>query len=171
VAAAAEPASSPRPTPGAASLLYPRESPTRSERDLPGLWRFQLDAEYHGEAGGWFERGLPKPRLIPVPCSWNELFDDACGYLRTAWYETDFQLDPGWHGQRICLRFGSAVYRARVWLNGEYLGVHVGVTCPCVRRHDACAPRRVQPADSQHREQAPARPGPLGSRPQDGADV
>jgi beta-glucuronidase len=115
---------------GEASLLYPHESPTRATRDLSGLWRFQLDPGDRGEADRWFERGLPAPRRIPVPCSWNDLFDDARDYFGTAWYETDFHLDAGWRGRRVCLRFGSAVYRARVWLNGEYLGEHIGGHLP-----------------------------------------
>ena len=36
----------------------------------------------------------------------------------------------GWRGRRICLRFGSAVYHARGWLNGEYLGEHLGGHLP-----------------------------------------
>jgi len=115
---------------GEASLLYPHESPTRATRDLSGLWRFQLDPGDRGEADRWFAEGLPRPRQIPVPCSWNDLFDDARDYFGTAWYETEFQLDPGWRGRRIHLRFGSAVYHARVWLNGEYLGEHLGGHLP-----------------------------------------
>ncbi|HEY2481673.1 MAG TPA: glycoside hydrolase family 2 TIM barrel-domain containing protein [Caulobacteraceae bacterium] len=120
------------PARGAASLLYPHESPTRATRDLSGLWRFQLDPGDRGEADRWFAGGLPKARRIPVPCSWNDLFDDARDYFGTAWYETEFQLDPGWRGRRIHLRFGSAVYHARVWLNGEYLGEHLGGHLPFV---------------------------------------
>jgi beta-glucuronidase len=127
--AAAVPAQA-QPRRGEASLLYPHESPTRSARDLSGLWRFQLDPSDRGEGDRWFERGLPAPRQIPVPCSWNDLFDDARDYFGTAWYETEFQFDPGWRGRRVCLRFGSAVYHARVWLNGEYLGEHVGGHLP-----------------------------------------
>jgi beta-glucuronidase len=130
VAADATAQARPGVRPGEASLLYPHESPTRATRDLSGLWRFQLDPTDRGEAERWFERGLPAPRAIPVPCSWNDLFDDARDYFGTAWYETEFQLDPGWRGRRVSLRFGSAVYHARVWLNGEYLGEHVGGHLP-----------------------------------------
>jgi beta-glucuronidase len=125
-AAAAQPALARGP----ASLLYPHESATRASRDLSGLWRFQLDPQDRGETDRWFEAGLPKPRKIPVPCSWNDLFDDARDYFGTAWYETEFRLDPGWRGRRVNLRFGSAVYHARVWLNGQYLGEHVGGHLP-----------------------------------------
>jgi beta-glucuronidase len=115
---------------GPSTLLYPHESPTRSVRDLSGLWRFQMDPTDQGESQKWFAGGLPAPRPIPVPCSWNDLFDDARDYFGTAWYETEFQLDPGWRGRRLHLRFGSAVYHARVWLNGEYLGEHIGGHLP-----------------------------------------
>src|SRR5579862_5890665 len=89
-AAASQASAAPGPqaglTRGPASLLYPHESPTRSTRDLSGLWRFQLDPEDRGETGRWFETGLPASRPIPVPCSWNDLFDDARDYFGTAWY-------------------------------------------------------------------------------------
>ncbi len=68
-----------------ASLLYPHESVTRRVRDLSGLWRFALDPEDSGEARGW-THGLPAGRWIPVPCSWNDLFDDAKNYFGAAWY-------------------------------------------------------------------------------------
>ena len=124
-------AAGPAPLAGPTTLLYPHESATRATRDLSGLWRFHLDPEDKGEAARWFETGLPAgARSIPVPCSWNDLFDDARDYFGTAWYETEFQLDPGWSGRRVHLRFGSAVYHARVWLNGEYLGEHVGGHLP-----------------------------------------
>ena len=124
-------AAGPAPLAGPTTLLYPHESATRATRDLSGLWRFHLDPDDKGEAARWFETGLPTgARAIPVPCSWNDLFDDARDYFGTAWYETEFQLDPGWTGRRVHLRFGSAVYHARVWLNGEYLGEHVGGHLP-----------------------------------------
>ncbi len=111
------------------TILYPHESSTRRTRDLSGLWKFQLDPTDAGEPSRWFD-GLPKPRAIPVPCSWNDLFDDARNYFGTAWYETEIWIDAAWRGQRLHLRFGSAVYHAKVWLNGKLLGEHVGGHLP-----------------------------------------
>ncbi|GIL41671.1 beta-glucuronidase [Roseiterribacter gracilis] len=112
------------------TILYPHESSTRRTRDLSGMWKFQLDPTDAGEAARWFDSGLPKPRSIPVPCSWNDLFDDARNYFGTSWYETELWIDAAWKGQRIHLRFGSAVYHAKVWLNGKLLGEHVGGHLP-----------------------------------------
>jgi beta-glucuronidase len=59
--------------------------------DLSGLWRFQLDPQEEGEAQGW-AKALPAPRMIPVLCSWNDLFDDARDYLGLAWCQTEVAL-------------------------------------------------------------------------------
>ena len=97
-----------RPTDPRFTPLYPHESTTRSVRDLSGLWRFRLDPKDVGESERWCD-GLTNTRSIPVPCSWNDLFDDAADYFGAAWYETEFRLDPAWPGRRTHLRFGSAV--------------------------------------------------------------
>lgn len=79
------------------SPLYPHESPTRATRDLSGLWSFKLDPKDAGEQARWFD-GLPSPRRIPVPCSWNDLFDDAADYFDAAWYRpssSSIQAGPG----------------------------------------------------------------------------
>lgn len=110
-------------------LLYPHESATRSTRDLSGLWRFRLDPDGKGERERWFD-GIGPARRIPVPCSWNDLFDDAQDYFGAAWYETEFPIEAAWRGRRLFLRFGSAVYRARVWLNGQPIGEHLGGHLP-----------------------------------------
>jgi beta-glucuronidase len=109
--------------------LYPHESATRTTRDLSGLWDFRLDPQDQGEAKRWFE-GFDQARRIPVPCSWNDLFDDAENYFGAAWYQTEFRADAPPHDRRLILRFGSAVYRAKVWLNGQLLGEHSGGHLP-----------------------------------------
>jgi beta-glucuronidase len=114
---------------GAPTLLYPHQSATRITSNLSGLWRFKLDPKDAGERAGW-ANGLTATRPIPVPCSWNDLFDDAKRYTDTAWYETDINVDAAWAGRTLILRFGSAVYRAKAWLNGRLLGEHIGGHLP-----------------------------------------
>jgi beta-glucuronidase len=115
-----------RPDP---SILYPHESGSRSTRSLAATWRFKVDAKDVGEAEGW-PKGLSDTRLIPVPSSWNDIFDDVRNYVGAAWYETDFRVDPAWAGRRVHLRFGSVNYLAKVWLNGKLVGGHVGGHLP-----------------------------------------
>ena len=121
-----------RPAAGSsATRLYPFESETRSTRDLSGVWKFQPDPSNEGESKGW-QKGLAQARLIPVPCSWNEIFDDVRNYTGAVWYQTEFRVDRTWSGQRIHLRFGAVAYRAKVWLNGTLLGEHEGAHLPFV---------------------------------------
>ncbi len=123
------------------TLLYPHESATRATRDLSGLWRFKLDREDRGEAERWYE-GLRETRSIPVPCSWNDLFDDARNYFGQAWYQLDFEVEDAWRDRKILLRFGSVAYRAKVWLNGILLGEHEGAHLPFL--FDATTAVRLQ---------------------------
>lgn len=122
-------AGKPGPAVGTPSILYPHESASRSTKSLAATWRFRTDPQDVGEAEGW-QKGLKDFRLIPVPASWNDIFDDVRNYVGSAWYETDFRVDKGWAGQRIHLRFGSVNYTAKVWLNGKPLGGHVGGHLP-----------------------------------------
>ena len=110
-------------------LLYPQQNQTRNLTDLSGLWQFQLDPKDEGARNGWF-KALPAPRPIAVPCSWNDLFDDAKNYLGTAWYLNECWMPQGWRGQRIFLRIGSANYAAQVWVNGQRVAEHLGGHLP-----------------------------------------
>jgi beta-glucuronidase len=114
-----------------AGLLLPQQNPHRNLRDLSGLWQFQLDPKSEGEAARWFD-GLPAARTIAVPCSWNDLFDDARDYLGLAWYRTETWVPAGWRGQRVLLRVGSANYASKVWVNGALVAEHLGGHLPFV---------------------------------------
>jgi hypothetical protein len=84
-----------------------------------------------GETQGWF-MALPAPRPIAVPCSWNDLFDDARDYLGLAWYWREVYVPSTWREQRVFLRIGSANYAAQVWGNGTVVAEHLGGHLPFV---------------------------------------
>lgn len=110
-------------------MLYPQQNDRRSFFDLSGFWDFCCDPDDLGVAAGWM-RGLPDPRPIAVPASWNDQFQDTHDYLGAAWYLRRFYAPAGWRGERIAVRVGSANYRAELWLNGERLGDHEGGHLP-----------------------------------------
>jgi beta-glucuronidase len=125
-------ASAPQPAQATRSgLLHPQQNLTRNLIDLSGTWEFQLDPNEEGEAKSWF-KSLPSPRTIAVPCSWNELFDDAHNYLALAWYRREAWAPAAWRGQRVFLRVGSANYAARVWVNDRLVAEHMGGHLPFV---------------------------------------
>jgi glycosyl hydrolase family 2 len=67
-----------------------------------------------------------------VPCSWNDLFEDARDYLGLAWYRHEAYVPSAWRGQRVFLRVGSANYAAKVWINGTVVAEHFGGHLPFV---------------------------------------
>ncbi|QEL14064.1 sugar-binding domain-containing protein [Limnoglobus roseus] len=112
-------------------MLSLQQNQLRNLLDTSGIWQFQLDPKEEGEAKGWAQ-ALPAPRLIPVPCSWNDLFDDARDYLGLAWYRHEVFVPSGWRSQRVFLRIGSANYAAKVWVNGAVVAEHSGGHQPFV---------------------------------------
>lgn len=109
--------------------LFPQQNATRNSLDLSGVWNFQQDSLGVGEQQQWF-LGLPAPRAIAVPGSWNEQFTDSRDYLGLAWYETRAFVPAAWRGQQLYLRVGSANYLAKVWVNGKAVGMHAGGHLP-----------------------------------------
>ncbi|TAM81846.1 MAG: beta-glucuronidase [Acidobacteria bacterium] len=114
---------------GLLASMRPQQNEFRNLMDLSGFWEFQLDPKGEGEQGNWKD-GLPSPRVIPVPASWNDLFDDAADYLGYAWYSHEAWIPAAWRHQRIFLRIYSANYAAKVWMNGVLLGEHLGGHLP-----------------------------------------
>lgn len=110
-------------------MLYPQQNDTRNTLDLSGFWDFRLDPQEIGEEKSWFN-GLESPRTIAVPASWNELYQDTREYLDAAWYVREFYVPSGWQGQQVYLRVGSANYAAKVWVNGQFVGEHLGGHLP-----------------------------------------
>lgn len=114
---------------GLLGAMRPQQNHFRNLMDLSGFWQFQLDPKNEGEQANWKD-GLPSPRVIPVPASWNDLFDDAANYLGYGWYAHETWIPTAWQGQRIFLRVYSVNYAAKVWLNGALLGEHLGGHLP-----------------------------------------
>jgi len=109
--------------------LQPQQNAMRSLIELAGLWDFQLDPDGVGETHRW-DKALPAPTLIAVPGSWNEQFQKTRDYTGAAWYQTRATLPPAWRGQRLAIRVGSAVYQARLWIDGRLIGQHQGGHLP-----------------------------------------
>ena len=95
---------------------------------LNGEWKFQFDPEGKGEKERWSQREQ-LDRKINVPF---EIESGLSGIGTRAeaenfWYLKRFKLDENLKkGGRIVLHFDAVDYHAWVWLNGNYLGEHIG---------------------------------------------
>lgn len=110
-------------------MLRPQQNATRSTLDLSGLWDFGIDPDDIGVADAWYS-GIPQPRQVAVPGSWNEQFTDTDLYLGPGWYYRTVDLPGSWRGGDVLIHIGSANYAARVWVNGVEVGEHLGGHLP-----------------------------------------
>lgn len=110
-------------------MLRPQITRTRNILDLSGLWDFRFDFDNVGEAEGWVT-SVPDPHPIAVPGSWNEQFPEHDQYMDLAWYQTSAFIPTSWRDQELFIHVGSANYAAHVWVNGVFLGEHLGGHLP-----------------------------------------
>lgn len=102
-------------------------SPVEDTSPLEGVWLFRTDPEDRGIAAGWFKPGQDRAdwRKVSVPHTW-QVDPGTEEYYGFAWYARQIDGDPDWRGRTLRLEF-DAVYRdARVWVNGQPAGEHLG---------------------------------------------
>jgi beta-glucuronidase len=121
----------------------------RSAMSLDGDWSSIIDPyengfynyRYEPHADGYFRNQKPQTPsdlveydfdtspVLAVPGDWNSQRPELLLYEGTIWYERSFGYDlPA--KRRAFLHFGGANYEARVYLNGNELGVHSGGFTP-----------------------------------------
>ncbi len=112
-------------------MLYPQMNRCRTVLDLSGFWEIKVDSENRGEPQQWLN-GFEPDAIVAVPGSWNEQLAELglMNYIGKIWYQQRFYIPQALADQRLSVRFGSADHQARVWLNGEFLGEHIGGFLP-----------------------------------------
>jgi beta-glucuronidase len=110
-------------------MLKPKATATRELVSLDGLWRFDIDARL-GRAP-WTSQ-LNTALEAAVPASYNDQFTDARIRDHVGWvyYQRPVQVPRSWRDDRIVLRFDSATHEARVYVDDEEVGGHVGGYTP-----------------------------------------
>ncbi len=112
-------------------MLYPIMTTSRELIDLNGIWNFKLD-QGTGFAEEWFQHPLQEVIPMPVPASFNDLYEGSAfrDHIGWVWYEREIVVPNHFLNQRIVLRFGSATHEARVYLNGQLVTEHRGGFTP-----------------------------------------
>ena len=100
--------------------------------DMNGKWDFRLDMSGVGENERWFEKtDAAKWDKIHVPGTWQ-----AQGWGEnnhgTAWYRRSFTPPKDWVDRQMWLKFDAVATRAKVWVNGQFAGEHIGDWSPFV---------------------------------------
>ena len=122
-------------------MLFMRGRKTRS---LNGRWSFTLDPHDTALRQHWYRdchlpiEGRTAPwdydvessEVIELPSCWNLARPEFFHYEGSAWYGRRFDHRPERAGERVFLRIGAAHYDCRVFLNGRFLGNHLGGSTP-----------------------------------------
>lgn len=112
-------------------MLYPIMTESRFLSDLGGIWKFKPD-DGKGFTERWYERPLTGAMNVPVPSSYNDLFEDAKIRDHYGWvfYQRSFGLPSFVRGERTVLRMDAVTHHARVYLNGQEITEHRGGFLP-----------------------------------------
>jgi len=120
------------------------DASVRSVIDLDGTWSFATDAGNIGENEQWYLPGnelarMPLPGYAPeadgtirVPGIWdNQGYGTETDKLRhnfvgKGWYRRQVKVPGDWGEKRVFLCIGGVHRYAKTWVNGHYLGEHIG---------------------------------------------
>ncbi|HEY5913445.1 MAG TPA: sugar-binding domain-containing protein [Verrucomicrobiae bacterium] len=103
---------------------------------LDGQWSFRLDPKDEGTSQRWFSRATFFTNRVDVPGAWqaqgygSESDKLWHHYEGKAWYQRELQLPKLAPGQRLFLCVGGVHRSAELWLNGIFLGSHLGYLSP-----------------------------------------
>jgi beta-glucuronidase len=103
-------------------MIRPQTNSFRLAIPLDG-WEGAADRDGRGEASGW-TKGIPGARPVAVPGTWNEQFaaSGLADHVGAFWYQCHIDW-PDLAGREALLHFSGVDYAARVWLDGEEIGV------------------------------------------------
>lgn len=121
----------------------------RNTQTLDGLWQVIVDPlengyynhRYQPKDNGYFknakmqspsdliEYDFDTSTELMVPGDWNTQWEKLYYYEGTVWYKRSFDFIPK-NDQRTFVYFEAVNYEAKVYLNGEYLGTHIGGYTP-----------------------------------------
>lgn len=106
-------------------MLYPNLTSTRNIFSLDGVWKFKLGN--HDP-----KVNLTEDLVMVIPSSFNDVIVDTKSrdYVGDFWYEREIFLPKISTEQEFHLRFGSVTHRAKVYINGHYIGGHEGGFTP-----------------------------------------
>ena len=111
---------------------YPRPQFLREEwMNLNGIWEFEFDDNNVGLLEKWYLKKEFSSR-IQVPFVFqsklsginDEKFHDV------VWYKKRFSISNNWDDKKIILHFGAVDYRAKVFIDGLFIGENEGGNVP-----------------------------------------
>ncbi len=108
-------------------MLYPVLNAKRKRYSLDGIWNFK-----QGEYTPGVDIRLSAEDLMVVPSSFNDVAveSEKRYFIGDNWYERTFTVPSFESDEELVLRFGSVTHQARVYVNGQLIGEHIGGFTP-----------------------------------------
>ncbi len=105
---------------------YPRPQFRREAwLSLDGSWSFSFSETLIPKDVDWtHEITVP----FPPESKLSGIHDE--GFHPVVWYKRALEIPQAWAGKRLRLHFGAVDYRARVWVNGQFVAHHEGGHTP-----------------------------------------
>ncbi|MDI9565229.1 MAG: glycoside hydrolase family 2 TIM barrel-domain containing protein [Chloroflexota bacterium] len=102
---------------------YPRPQMVREQwQNLNGMWDYQVTRKSASPPEAFAGQILvPFPIESTLSGVRRQLHPDE-----ELWYRRQFTVDPAWLPGRTLLHFGAVDWHCRVYVNGKYIGEHVG---------------------------------------------
>jgi beta-galactosidase/beta-glucuronidase len=111
-----------------AESAYPRPQLRRSQwTSLNGTWKFTYDDEGQSMCPSDITNWDNYIQVPFAPESIRSGIHDT-GFHPNCWYEREFEVNA--ENKRVLLHFGAVDYRARVWVNGQFMIDHEGGHTP-----------------------------------------
>lgn len=112
---------------------YPRPQFVRKEwKNLNGEWEFEFDDDNVGENEKWYRENKDFSKRINVPFAFQTALSgiEDTSFHDVVWYKSEIEVPKKWQNKRIILHFGAVDYYAKVYVNGEFVGEHIGGNTP-----------------------------------------
>lgn len=102
------------------------------EISLNGIWKYKPDPQATGEKQKWYSVNYDDSSWneFPIPGQWAVENKAMFNYAGKVWFRYRFNLLLSLREKFTSLRFDGVDYIADVWLNGKYLGNHIGYFAP-----------------------------------------
>lgn len=90
-----------------------------------GQWQYSADPGNLGIRHSYYSKDFDTSgwKTMPVPSQW---YVQGLDYHGVVWFKRYLDVPESFPGSVLDLNFGGVDYDARVWINGEYAGRHIG---------------------------------------------